>query len=156
MKSIFYIFLIVLFISGCAHKSIRTEPYISEQVKITSGMAKVIFYRPEDTYTQGWESTVQIDKKVVGFLPPSSFFYIDVEPGNHNVQLKFPALFELTPMELDYVFESDVIYYIRLSSRLIDHNKVGRYVEIIPKYIAEVQLSCCLQSESISIGENKT
>jgi hypothetical protein len=135
--------------SGCAHNSKLTTPYSQSEILPSPDSATVVFYRPYDYLTKGWEATVLVDGAIKGYLPHDGFFSIKLPAGEHKFEFDFPLLSELSTLRGEMLFENNQIYYIRASSALISSKKVSHSLGSVPEPFAKAQLKCCYLSQVI-------
>ena len=137
--------LLLLACSATGSKFIQLENLDTDQVK-------VYVYRPWAMLDGAAAPTVQIDGEDRFDLSNGGYEIITLSPGTHKITVKkgtFMSNWRANEMNIEYKFEANKNYFVRLSAELQDASVYGSVISISGRY------GFALIKESFAINELK-
>ena len=85
-------FVVVLAVSlfgvGCVGSGPKYSEYSSQIADLNPESSRIFFYRKNNFVGSAVQPQIKLDGKFVGKSQPNGFFYVDAEPGDHQVSAK--------------------------------------------------------------------
>ncbi|WP_111979540.1 DUF2846 domain-containing protein [Algibacillus agarilyticus] len=147
-KKIIILISTALFLLGCN----ATGPKFTELESLDTNQAKVYVYRPWAMLDGAAAPTVQVDGSDRFDLSNGGYEIITLTPGIHKLTVKkgaFMSNWRADEMNIEYKFEANKNYFVRLSAELQDVGVYGSVISISGSY------GFALIKESFAINELK-
>lgn len=129
-----------------------TGPKFTQLENVSTNQAKIYVYRPWAMLDGAAAPTVQIDGKDRFDLSNGGYEIITLSPGIHKLTVKegkFMSNWRAEEMSIEYKFEANKNYFVRLSADLQDIDGYGSVISISGRY------GFALIKESFAINELK-
>jgi hypothetical protein len=129
------IFLIttLLLLTACS----ATGPKFSQLESLDFNQAKVYIYRPWAMLDGAAAPTIQIDESDRFDLSNGGYEVISLSPGIHKLTVKkgaFMSNWRADEMNIEYKFEKNKNYFVRLSAELQDVGVYGSVISVSGNY----------------------
>ncbi|WP_440877642.1 DUF2846 domain-containing protein [Thalassotalea sp. PLHSN55] len=147
-KKIILLVSMLLLLSACS----ATGPKFSQLESLDINQAKVYIYRPWAMLDGAAAPTVQINGTDRFNLSNGGYEVITLSPGTHKFTVKkgaFMSNWRADEMNIEYKFEANKNYFVRLSAELQDAGVYGSVISISGSY------GFALINESFAINELK-
>ncbi len=147
-KKIIILISTALLLLGCN----ATGPKFTQLESLDTNNAKVYVYRPWAMLDGAAAPTVQVDGKDRFDLSNGGYEVITLYPGTHTLTIKkgaFMSNWRADEMNIEYKFEANKNYFVRLSAQLQDAGVYGRVISVSGSY------GFALIKESFAINELK-
>ena len=147
-KKIIILISTALLLLGCN----ATGPKFTELESLDTNQAKVYVYRPWAMLDGAAAPTVQVDGTDRFDLNNGGYEIITLSPGTHKLTVKkgaFMSNWRADEMNIEYKFEPNKNYFVRLSAELQDAGVYGSVISISGSY------GFALIKESFAINELK-
>ena len=147
-KKIIILISTALLLLGCN----ATGPKFTELESLDTNQAKVYVYRPWAMLDGAAAPTVQVDGIDRFDLSNGGYEIITLSPGTHQLTVKkgaFMSNWRADEMNIEYKFEANKNYFVRLSAELQDAGVYGSVISISGSY------GFALIKESFAINEPK-
>ena len=147
-KKIIILISTALLLLGCN----ATGPKFTELESLDTNQAKVYVYRPWAMLDGAAAPTVQVDGTDRFDLSNGGYEIITLSPGTHKLTVKkgaFMSNWRADEMNIEYKFEANKNYFVRLSAELQDAGVYGSVISISGSY------GFALIKESFAINELK-
>ncbi|KJY83541.1 DUF2846 domain-containing protein [Pseudoalteromonas piscicida] len=147
-KKIIILISTVLLLLGCS----ATGPKFTQLESLDTNKAKVYVYRPWAMLDGAAAPTVQVNGKDRFDLSNGGYEVITLSPGTHKLTVKkgaFMSNWRADEMNIEYKFEANKNYFVRLSAELQDAGVYGSVISISGSY------GFALIKESFAINELK-
>ena len=122
-KTITIILVSLLFLSGCASKTLITVPL--DSTPLSEEKATLIIFT-EETFPK--EFKLMLDQQFIGMLNPVFPLKFEIEPGFHEIYAEVPMLIDRITT---YEFDEGKTYYMKL---WLEHGMWAGSVRIDPTY----------------------
>lgn len=100
----------LVFLGGCATTGAKPAEMQNELDRIPANKARIYFYRSSTMVGVAVQPNISLNGSVVGESKPGGFFYVDVEPGVHEVTARTEVM-----AQLSVTVRSDETRYVRSS-----------------------------------------
>ncbi|MCW8833875.1 MAG: DUF2846 domain-containing protein [Colwellia sp.] len=114
-----------------------TGPKFSQLESLDINQAKVYIYRPWAMLDGAAAPTIQIDETDRFDLSNGGYEVITLPPGTHKLTVKkgaFMSNWRADEMNIEYKFEANKNYFVRLSAELQDAGVYGNVISISGSY----------------------
>ncbi|MBO9492362.1 DUF2846 domain-containing protein [Endozoicomonas sp. G2_1] len=129
-----------------------TGPKFTELERLDTNQAKIYIYRPWAMLDGAAAPTIQVDGVDRFDLSNGGYEVITLSPGIHKLTVKkgaFMSNWRADEMNIEYKFDANKNYFVRLSAELQDAGIYGRVISISGSY------GFALIKESYAINELK-
>ena len=96
---------------GCATLGPKYATVKNDIAHLPKEKGRIVFYRPSGLYGAAMQPDILLDSKKVGVSRPGSIFYVDVNPGKH--QVKIPAILYPGETIVDIEISKNKTVYIK-------------------------------------------
>ncbi len=133
LKKIFLYISTFILLSGCG----ATGPKFTQLESLDTNKAKIYIYRPWAMLDGAAAPTIQVNGKDHFDLSNGGYEVITLSPGTHKLTVKkggFMSNWRADEMNIEYKFEANKNYFVRLSAELQGAGVYGNVISVSGSY----------------------